>query len=84
MKTNREKRLDKKLRLLKKQHDRCIYCQKLLTLDDSTFEHIQAKSKGGTNSLQNLVISCRPCNLNVGNASVAEKMRSLFFDQIRT
>lgn len=40
----------------------CSYCCKLHTRDELVIEHITPKSKGGSNSLDNLTLSCRECN----------------------
>lgn len=45
----------------------CQYCRKKLKLSDSTIDHVIAKSKGGRNTWQNLVIACVKCNQKKGN-----------------
>jgi 5-methylcytosine-specific restriction endonuclease McrA len=42
----------------------CEYCLSQLELshDDFSIEHIQPKSAGGTDSLDNLALSCQGCN----------------------
>ncbi|AHE95216.1 HNH endonuclease [Campylobacter fetus subsp. venerealis] len=44
--------------LFKKYNCRCIYCGNKA----EEIEHVIPKSKGGTNSVHNLVIACRKCN----------------------
>jgi 5-methylcytosine-specific restriction endonuclease McrA len=56
--------------LKKKAKGRCYYCGekcKSLTLD-----HIVPISKGGRHSLDNLVMSCQPCNRNKSDRDPAE------------
>ena len=51
--------------LLEKFGRKCFYCgKKNVPLEK---EHILPKSKGGTNRVSNLTISCRDCNIEKGN-----------------
>ncbi len=46
----------------------CVYCGKAdLPLE---VEHIQPKSKGGTNRISNLTLACRCCNQEKGNQPI--------------
>lgn len=40
----------------------CKYCNKPLAFNSFTLDHVVPKSKGGTNALSNLVVSCYDCN----------------------
>jgi len=53
---------------LQKNSNRCVYCGR----KGEEIEHIMPKSKGGTNSVQNLTLSCRKCNIAKGNLSLKE------------
>lgn len=44
----------------------CAYCQGIATEAD----HVIPKAKGGTDQLDNLVASCRPCNTRKGSKSL--------------
>jgi len=56
--------------LLEKWGRRCAYCDRQnLPLQ---IEHIVPRSKGGSNRVSNLTLSCEPCNLNKGNRDVEE------------
>ncbi len=56
--------------LLQKFGRKCVYCSKKdISLE---VEHIIPKSKGGSNRVSNLTISCRKCNLKKG-AQTAEE-----------
>lgn len=59
--------------LLAKWGRRCAYCDKEgVPLEK---EHIQARSKGGTDRVSNLTLSCRPCNERKDNRDVREFLR---------
>ena len=45
-----------------RDHGVCSYCEKELTLVNMTYDHVYPKSLGGTNTWENLVCSCGPCN----------------------
>jgi len=54
--------------LLEKCKRRCAYCDKEnVPLE---IEHIVPKSKGGTNRISNLTLSCTQCNVKKGNNSI--------------
>ena len=54
--------------LFKKYNGRCVYCGNKAT----EIEHVIPKSKGGTDSVHNLVIACRKCNELKGKLSLKE------------
>jgi 5-methylcytosine-specific restriction endonuclease McrA len=56
--------------LLHKWARKCIYCGK--TKIPLEIEHIVPKSRGGSNRVANLTLSCRPCNLKKGSKTAAE------------
>jgi len=51
---------------------KCHYCQKQLTRFTATLDHIQPVSRGGDNSLSNLVTACLHCNSRRGNRPVMD------------
>jgi len=56
--------------LLEKFNHKCAYCGKEnVPLE---IEHIVPKSRGGSNSVSNLTLSCRECNLKKGNKTAEE------------
>lgn len=59
--------------LLQKWNRKCAYCG----VDNVPFEieHILAKSKGGSNRVSNLCLSCHSCNQAKGNKSVVEFLK---------
>ena len=40
----------------------CYYCQKPLSKEEATMDHILPLVRGGTSSKSNLVVCCKPCN----------------------
>lgn len=62
----------KRLELFERDKWRCHYCGKLLTQQNATLDHIQAQSKGGKHSSDNLVACCLECNAIKNGRSVEE------------
>ena len=50
---------------------RCAHCGNARA-DHNELDHIVPRSRGGTNRVSNLVVSCHDCNVQKGNASVKE------------
>jgi len=46
---------------------KCVYCG---STENLTVDHIRPKSKGGTDTADNLVTACRPCNQAKGSMHV--------------
>jgi 5-methylcytosine-specific restriction endonuclease McrA len=44
----------------------CAFCHKKLQINESTIDHLYPKARGGSNDLENIVLSCEPCNQNKG------------------
>ena len=55
--------------IFKKYNNKCVYCEDTNKLET---EHILSKSKDGTNSTKNLVLSCRKCNVLKNNLSLKQ------------
>jgi 5-methylcytosine-specific restriction endonuclease McrA len=56
--------------LLEKFNRTCAYCNK--TDVPMEIEHINPRSRGGSNRISNLTLSCRPCNQKKGNQTASE------------
>jgi hypothetical protein len=54
--------------LLEKWHRQCAYCD--ATQVPLTIDHIQPKSRGGSNRVANLTLACVPCNQRKSNRDV--------------
>jgi len=60
----------------------CRYCNRLLILKNSTFDHIMPISKRGASNIGNLQVICRPCNHMKG--SLDEASFSLLLNWLKT
>ncbi|WP_448572860.1 HNH endonuclease [Trichothermofontia sp.] len=58
----------KKDQLIREYGSCCWWCRKQLPADTLTLDHLKPKSKGGSNSLENLRLSCFQCNNSRGNS----------------
>jgi 5-methylcytosine-specific restriction endonuclease McrA len=56
--------------LLEKFHRRCVYCGKCNTAFE--LDHQVPRSRGGSDRVSNLVLSCHDCNTAKGNRTAAE------------
>lgn len=53
----------------------CYYCGSRVRSSDIHFDHIVALSTGGPHSVENLCVSCAPCNLSKNAKSVTEWLK---------
>jgi hypothetical protein len=76
-KTKLEKKMPKRALVFKKNDGKCFYCNDQLEIDaEWHIEHKQPKSKGGSNELENLVPSCKYCNLKKHNKTAKQYLES--------
>lgn len=61
--------------LMVRDHNRCAYCGKRAT----TIDHVIPTSRGGPHTWENVVASCRRCNFQKGDKTLAEIGWSLPF-----
>lgn len=52
----------KRLEVYNKHQGHCAYCGKAIQYTDMQVDHVQAKCNGGTDTIDNLMPSCRSCN----------------------
>jgi 5-methylcytosine-specific restriction endonuclease McrA len=64
-----------KYNVKKKGDMKCIYCDRQLTDENATSDHIVPISKRGNNAQVNLVVSCRDCNSDRGNMEFYKYLR---------
>ena len=48
----------------------CLYCKKPVAHADLTLDHIEAKANGGSTTIQNLAVACKPCNAAKGDRPI--------------
>jgi 5-methylcytosine-specific restriction endonuclease McrA len=58
--------------LFARDEGRCQYCEKQLTKEISTIDHVVPRSRGGATSWENCVISCADCNGKKGSRTPHE------------
>ncbi len=58
--------MTKKRRLVKIYGSICIWCKEQFTIEDLTLEHMTRRREGGSNSIDNLMLACSPCNTKRG------------------
>lgn len=66
---------DKKAYLFERENGCCIYCGIHASKAKMEIEHVIPRSRGGTDSLSNLVLSCHACNQAKGNLSLSEYLK---------
>lgn len=58
--------------LLARDGHKCQYCLKKLRIQDTTFDHIVPRSRGGARSWTNLVSVCKNCNAKKADSTPEE------------
>jgi 5-methylcytosine-specific restriction endonuclease McrA len=58
-----------------KQGEKCFFCGNKITQNERSVEHLIAKSNGGSNDDDNLVVCCKTLNGLFGNIGIKEKIQ---------
>ncbi len=66
-----------RINLLARDNFTCQYCERKLTKEESTIDHVVPKSKEGKTTWQNVVIACPPCNRKKGGRTPKEAKMQL-------
>lgn len=64
-------RLTRRNLMLRDEHQ-CQYCGRQPSVRDLNLDHVLPRSRGGVDSWENLVVSCRTCNLKKGRRTPDE------------
>ena len=69
---NRGTRIKERVRFARdtvyyRDHGMCQYCETPLELQQTTYDHVIPRSKGGEHTWENVVMSCKSCNNAKGN-----------------
>lgn len=62
---------------------RCQYCAETPPIRDLNLDHVMPRSRGGKSTWDNLVTSCRPCNLRKGRYTPDELGMRLLREPVR-
>lgn len=54
-------------RAMHEKDPRCVYCEKVIELEYAILDHRIPISRGGSNRLDNLVLACKPCDIEKGD-----------------
>jgi len=65
---NTKQKQTKKHQLVDEYGSYCWWCGNSMLIDKLTIEHLRPKSRGGSNSLENLRLACLTCNRSRGNS----------------
>jgi 5-methylcytosine-specific restriction endonuclease McrA len=60
----------RKNRLLQKHGSFCYWCRENFPANKLNLDHFKPRSRGGQNTLENLRLSCFPCNNRRGNSLI--------------
>jgi len=71
----------KRLRIYMRDKFRCQYCGEKKPVSELTLDHILPRSRGGDNSLVNIVTACVPCNNRKSDRTPAEARMPLLTSQ---
>ncbi|MEH2179465.1 HNH endonuclease [Nostoc sp.] len=65
---NSKQKRKKKQQLINLYGNSCWWCRQYLAQTNLTFDHLLPQSRGGSDSFENLRLSCFPCNNSRGNS----------------
>lgn len=73
---NEKKRKRLRAQLIERDGRWCFYCGEEAAYGVvPTIEHLLSRAHGGPDTLENTVLSCKPCNEEAGDRPVIEKVR---------
>lgn len=75
--------LRKKKAIYEKTNGSCSYCGASISMDQMVADHVVARVSGGSNSIDNLLPSCRSCNSSKGSKTL-EQFRRFYSLRVAT
>lgn len=71
--------LRKRFLVFSRDNFKCVYCGRNPREHDTTLEieHVHPKSKGGSDSVENLVTACRECNAGKGDYLLNKRQKGI-------
>jgi 5-methylcytosine-specific restriction endonuclease McrA len=76
---NSKQKRNKKTQLMGEYGSCCWWCRCCLPSEELTLDHLKPKSRGGSNSLENLRLTCFQCNNSRGNSLYPPEKKSKAF-----
>ena len=72
----------KRIKVMHRDKQTCQYCGELVDWETYTLDHINPKTLGGDNALENLVVACRSCNSTKNSRSLYDFRKIMTFRKI--
>jgi len=63
----------KRFQVLQRDNFRCVYCGITSKQTHLTVDHILPQSKGGKNTIENMITSCSQCNRGKGSLELTNE-----------
>lgn len=60
--------------LFERDGEQCWFCNRLLTFENATIEHLLNVCNGGNNHINNLTVACSACNQRARNMGITAKV----------
>lgn len=76
---NPKQKQNKRNYLIREYGSCCWWCRGCFPLEELTLDHLKPKSRGGSNSLENLRLACFQCNNSRGNSLFPPQQKSKGF-----
>lgn len=74
--TSRRKSMSPMLRTIRKRDgDLCFFCQRPVSVENQSSEHLVPVTHGGPNHISNLFLAHKSCNASAGHLSAPEKIK---------
>jgi hypothetical protein len=68
-----------KVKIYEEQNGKCFFCERKFPIDLLTFDHLVPRSLNGDDSIDNIVLSCRECNVYRANKMPFQEIELIYF-----